>query len=208
VILIGQYDSPFVRRVAVTLRLYQLAFEHYPWSVFADAERIRAYTPLVRVPILILDDGEVVLDSAAIIDHLDKHVGSSKALIGEAGRDRRRALKVCAIATGVAEKAVALVYEQAFHSNPSSQWTDRCKSQIGGALDTLEAEWADKASPFWFGESIGHSDIAVACALRFTREAHPSLFADSTWPSLTAHSLRCEGLASFQQSTQKFSPPN
>ena len=36
-ILIGQYDSPFVRRVGIALRLYGLAFEHQPWSAFSDA---------------------------------------------------------------------------------------------------------------------------------------------------------------------------
>ena len=37
-ILIGQYDSPFVRRVGIALRRYQLPFEHRPWSVWGDAE--------------------------------------------------------------------------------------------------------------------------------------------------------------------------
>ena len=29
--LIGQYDSPFVRRVAVAMKLYGVAFDHKPW---------------------------------------------------------------------------------------------------------------------------------------------------------------------------------
>ena len=41
-ILIGQYDSPFVRRVAIALRLYDLPFEHRPWSTFGDADKDRA----------------------------------------------------------------------------------------------------------------------------------------------------------------------
>ncbi|MEZ5776045.1 MAG: glutathione S-transferase N-terminal domain-containing protein, partial [Hyphomicrobiaceae bacterium] len=46
-ILIGQYDSPFVRRVGIALGLYGMAFEHRPWSVFGDADKIRALNPLV-----------------------------------------------------------------------------------------------------------------------------------------------------------------
>ena len=47
VILIGQYDSPFVRRVAIAMRLYGMAFEHRPWSVFGDAEKLAEVNPLV-----------------------------------------------------------------------------------------------------------------------------------------------------------------
>ena len=62
-ILIGQYDSPFVRRVAIAFRLYAMAYEHRPWSTFGDAERIAQYNPLRRVPALVLDDGEVLIES-------------------------------------------------------------------------------------------------------------------------------------------------
>ena len=66
-ILIGQYDSPFVRRVAVALRLYRLGYEHRPWSTFGDAERLAAINPLRRVPVLLLDDGEALIESGAIL---------------------------------------------------------------------------------------------------------------------------------------------
>src|SRR5215210_7335048 len=56
-ILIGQYDSPFVRRVAIALRLYGIGFEHRPWSTFGDADRIAPYNPLRRVPTLVLEGG-------------------------------------------------------------------------------------------------------------------------------------------------------
>src|SRR5690242_660026 len=69
-ILIGQYDSPFVRRVAIALRLYGIGYEHRPWSTFGDAERIAPFNPLRRVPTLVLDDGEVLIESGAILDHL------------------------------------------------------------------------------------------------------------------------------------------
>ena len=74
-ILIGQYDSPFTRRVAIGLTLYGIAFEQRPWSVFSDADRIRPYNPLTRVPTLILDDGDVLIESGAIIDYVDGPLG-------------------------------------------------------------------------------------------------------------------------------------
>ena len=47
-ILIGQYDSPFVRRVGIALRLYGLAFQHRPWSAFGNADLIAPFNPAVE----------------------------------------------------------------------------------------------------------------------------------------------------------------
>src|SRR3954467_323496 len=88
-ILIGQYDSPFVRRVAIALRLYAMPFEHRPWSTFGDADKIAPFNPLRRVPTLVLDDGETLLESGAILDHLDEMAGAERAPIAEEGGDPR-----------------------------------------------------------------------------------------------------------------------
>src|SRR3981081_1762714 len=109
-ILIGQYDSPFTRRVAIALRLYGLAFEHRPWSTFGEGDKIAPFNPLRRVPTLVFEDGEVLIESTAILDYLDEVVGPSKAMIAENGPERRHALKICALATGLGDKAVSLVY--------------------------------------------------------------------------------------------------
>ena len=84
-ILIGQYNSPFVRRVAIALRLYGSPFEHRPWSTFGDADKIAPYNPLRRVPTLVLDSGEALIESTAILDYLDELVGPDKAMIAERG---------------------------------------------------------------------------------------------------------------------------
>jgi glutathione S-transferase len=207
-ILIGQYDSPFVRRVAIALRLYDLAFEHRPWSTFGDADRIAPFNPLRRVPTLVLDNGEVVIESAAILDYLDERAGSSRALIAEAGDQRRRTLKVCALATGVADKAVSLVYERALHQATSELWIARCRMQIAAVLDVLEADRAAIDTRYWFGDAIGHADIAVGCVLRFLGDAHPGLFDENRWPALAAHAAACEVLPVFQAIAQPFLPPD
>jgi glutathione S-transferase len=206
-ILIGQYDSPFVRRVGIALRLYGLPFEHRPWSTFSDAEQVARYNPLRRVPTLVLDDGEALIESGAILDHLDELAGPETALIVRSGPERRKALKVCALATGLADKAVSLFYERALHTQTSQTWTERCATQISGVLDALEADRAARPTPWWFGPSIGHADIAVACALRFTGEAHPGIVDSARWPALTAHSARCEALEPFREIQQAFVPP-
>jgi glutathione S-transferase len=206
-ILIGQYDSPFVRRVAIALRLYAMPFEHRPWSTFGDADKIAPFNPLRRVPTLVLDDGETLLESGAILDHLDEMAGPERALIAERGAERRRALRVCALATGLADKSVSLFYERAFHPQTSQAWIDRCRAQIGDVLGVLESERAASATPFWFGPEIGHADIAVACALRFVGEAHSGLIDADRYPTLTAHAGNCEALPVFREIAQPFLHP-
>lgn len=207
-ILIGQYDSPFVRRVAIATRLYGIAYEHRPWSTFGDADKLAEVNPLRRVPTLVLDDGEVLIESTAMLDYLDERVGPSKALIADSGKARREALKVCALATGLADKAVSLLYERLFRKEPSQVWAERGRAQVSGVLDVLEKDRAGLNTPFWFGASINHADIAVACAIRFTREAHPTAFENPRWPALSAHSERCEGMEPFRAIVQPLIPPS
>ena len=206
-ILIGQYDSPFVRRVGIALRLYGLPFEHRPWSTFADAGKIRPYNPLTRVPTLVLDDGDVLIESHPILDFLDSLVPSEKRLFPVAEPERHRAIKVAALATGLADKAVSLFYEQRLHATASEAWASRCRAQIFGALDALEAEFAARPGPWWQGERMGHVDVAIAAALRFTAEAHPGLIDPATAPALASLSARAEALTVFREISQPFIPP-
>ena len=207
-ILIGQYDSAFVRRVAIALRLYGLSFEHRPWSTFGDAGKIAPFNPLRRVPTLVLDGGEALIESTAILDYLDELVGPENAMIAGKGPERRHALKVCALAAGIGDKAVSLVYERVLRKDQLKLWVERCEAQISGALDVLEAERAGIASPYWFGTRIGHADIMVACALRFIGEGHPALFNEARYPALKAHAARCEALTPFREIVQPLSPPS
>ncbi len=205
-ILIGQYDSPFVRRVGIALSTYEISFEHRPWSTFGDAEKMRTHNPLVRVPTLVLDDGTALVESHCILDFLDGQVGE-RAMFPRAEPERHRALRIAAFAMGVADKAVSLFYEKRLHEVASTTWVDRCRSQIEGALAMLEADRAARTTPFWFGERMGHADVAVAVALRFFSEAHPGLVALDAYPALASHSKKHEALPVFERIYQPFLPP-
>lgn len=204
-ILIGQFDSPFVRRVGIALRLYGIPFEHRPWSTFGDGEKIVPYNPLRRVPTLVLDDGEALIESFVILDHLDALVGPDRAMIARQGPARRHALRICALGTGLADKGVSLFYERALHPQTSQAWIDRCTAQIDEVLGVLERERA-ATGDWWFGEGIGHADIAVACALRFLGDVH-GMLDRARYPALAAHAARCEALPVFQEISQPFVPP-
>jgi glutathione S-transferase len=195
-ILIGQYDSPFVRRVAVTLRRYELAFEHRPLSVWKDAEAIAPFNPLRRVPVLVLDDGMCLVDSSVILEVLDDMVPPERALLPRSGPLRRDGLRVAALAVGLADKAVTLMYERVLRKEDrrSAVWVSRCQLQIRDTLTVLEADRARRKSAYWLGETPSHADLAVACTLRFLGEAHPTLFRVAASPALASHAARCEAL--------------
>ena len=89
-ILVGQYDSPFVRRVGISLHVLGFPYQHDTRSVFGDFDAMLVINPLGRIPSLILDDGEVLVDSAAILDFLDQSVGADRALLPLQGPERRR----------------------------------------------------------------------------------------------------------------------
>lgn len=205
-ILIGQYDSSYVRRVAIAMRLYGLPFEHRPWSVFSDGEKVQALNPLMRVPTLVLDDGDIVADSNSILDYLDGLVPVEKRLLPPAEPARRQALRVVTFATGLADKGVSLFYELRLHETPSDYFVERCRAQIATVLAALDAERTAQPGDFWFGR-ITHADIAVACAWRHVGEAHPGLIDPVEYPALAAHCARMEALPVFQEISQAFIAP-
>jgi glutathione S-transferase len=204
-ILIGQYDSPFVRRVAIALKRYRIDYQHWPWSVWADADRIAPFNPLRRVPVLVLDDGTALVESSAILDVVDDMVGPQRALLPRSGRDRWEGLRISSLATGLADKAVVLLYEHVLRTQDrrSVVWVGRCQAQIRDTLALLESDRNARPTPFWLGGELSHPDIAVTCVLRFLGEAHPTLLRADDCPALMAHAARCEALPEFGEVYQR-----
>jgi glutathione S-transferase len=170
--LIGYYDSTFVRRVAVTLHWYGMPFAHRPLATGPDAAEIRTKNPLGRIPALVLDDGEVLIDSACIIDWLDERAGE-RALIPPAGVARRRVLRLTALAHGAAEKYVAAFYEL----------NKRPKTHVWQPW--LEAA-AEAQVPWLTGAAMTHADVATACAVLAMRDDMPHLAPAGRFPRLDA----------------------
>jgi glutathione S-transferase len=197
-LLYGQYDSPFVRRVGVTLHLLGIPFEHNTMSVFADAAAMREVNPLGRIPSLRLDSGEVLIDSAAILDHIDETVGPERALTPRSGSERRAALRIIAFATGVVDKAGAIAYEHMLRppEKVHGPWLDRCKTQLESTLVALEA--IVPASGWLGGARPMQADVTLACALAYVRLRAPEIGPlAGSHPRLARHSRAAEALPAF-----------
>jgi glutathione S-transferase len=204
-ILIGQYDSPFVRRVGIALALQDLAFEHRPWSTFGDAALIRPFSPVLRVPVLVVG-GVALTDSHVILAQVDEMAPPGRSLMPAGAAARLAARRLVGLATGLADAAVSLFYEQRLHDSPSAMLVERRGGQIHATVAELE-QAAAATSPFLCGTTIGHADIAVAAAMRFVTEAHPGLLDAGGAPALAARCAALEATAPFQAIRQAFIPP-
>lgn len=208
-ILIGQYDSSFVRRCAIAMRLYNLRFSHEPWSTFGDADLIRPYNPLTRVPTLVLENGDVIYDSNSILDYIDSVAPHGKLLRPRLEPERHQVMAIMSLSSGLADKLVALFYEMRLHDHPSQLYIERCRSQIAATLSVLEKDCAkrDPEDEYWFGDRITHADIAVACTLRHVGDSMPDLLELAKIPKLKAHCAKMEAMAVFKEISQAFIPP-
>lgn len=207
-ILIGMYDSPFVRRVAVSASLLGFSFEHRSWSVGKDFERIREYNPLGRVPTLVLDSGEALIESGMILDWLDEQVGPARALMPASGEQRRAAQRFIAMTMGTVDKGIHLVIERVFKPEDKrhAPWIDRCRVQIHGGLAELDRLCAATGdSPWLLGDAISQADVTLACYCTYLRDAVPLDLAD--YPALHDRVLRCEALDAFRKFYLPFDAP-
>ena len=193
-ILVGQYDSPYTRRVAVSLGLLGFEFVQDARSVFADFDSMRGTNPLGRVPSLILSDGTTLIDSSAILDWLDQQVGPERALLPASGAARQETLQRIALATGTIDKVMGAAYER-FVRPERYRWPDwigRCQTQAEGGLRALAAQ-------SWPADAPVRQDwITTACMMRYVRLAAADLLPTGRYPLLDAVADRCEALPAFK----------
>jgi glutathione S-transferase len=140
-LLIGVNRSPYTRRVAITLKAYGLPYKQSDLSGFGNRTEVRAANPLGRIPALVLDNGETLVDSAAIVDHLDEIIGRERALTPPSGADRRAVLRVAALMMGACDKGLHAAYERNHHppEKVHQPWIDDCMAQMKQALAAVEA---------------------------------------------------------------------
>ena len=210
-LLIGMFDSPFVRRVAVTMKLLEMPFEHANWSIGRDFDRIREYNPLGRVPTLVTREGEKLMESSAILDYLDERAGSERALLPRSGPERRRALNLIAMATGAAEKGVLQVYERAFRPEDKRHqpWVDRCRTQMSGSLAAIDRYLGERGVSQWLvGKRMTQADITAVCVFTFLNDALRVAADPVMFQSLATLAARCESLPAFQETRVPFFVPN
>jgi len=199
--LIGMLDSPYVRRVAITLNLLKIPFEHRSISVFSTFDQFKQINPLVKAPTLVCDDGTVLMDSNLVIDYLEAAAG--KSLWPTALKDRQHALRVVGLALAACEKSVQIVYEHNLRpaEKQHAPWMARVHSQLVAAYAELEAELV-RVPLSANAEGMSQAGVTAAVAWQFSQMLLPPLVGDliseAAHPALTAFSAQAETLAAFK----------
>jgi glutathione S-transferase len=193
--LIGMLDSPYVRRVAISLQLLGLPFDHRSLSVFRTFDQFRAINPVVKAPTLVCDDGTVLMDSTLILEYAEA-LAAPKSLMPRGLAQRQAALRTIGLALAACEKSVQLVYERVRPAEKQHEpWTARVIGQMRAAYGELEAELAKEPSEK--RREIGAAAITTAVSWHFTTRTVGETLEEAAYPRLRALSAWAEQLPEF-----------
>ena len=196
--LIGMLDSPYVRRVAVSLQLLGLRFEHQPLSVFRNVEQFQQINPVVKAPTLVCDDGAVLMDSTLIIELAEALAAPGRSLVPTVLAERQRALRLIGLALAACEKAVQIVYERNVRppEKRHDPWVARVTGQLLAATAALEAELGREPLAVT-SETLCQAGVTTAVTWHFLQQTLPEIVPAADYPLLGAFSLKAEALPAF-----------
>jgi glutathione S-transferase len=199
--LIGMLDSPFVRRVAVSLQLLGLPFEHKSISVFRGFAQVQAINPVVKVPTLVCDDGGVLMDSSLILDYAEALAASQgvRSLMPRDLKARQHVLHVVGLALVACEKSVQHHYEHALRPSEKlhAPWVERVTTQLLAACTALEAALAAKPLSATT-EGMDQAGVSAAVAWHFVQSMMPDVVDAAQFPRLRDFSAQAEQLPAFR----------
>ena len=196
--LIGMLDSPYVRRVAISLQLLGLRFEHQSVSVFRGFAEFQQINPVVKAPTLVCDDGEVLMDSTLILEYAEA-LARPRTLMPAQIQDLQHDLRLTGLALAACEKSVQIVYERGLRPPEKwhQPWLSRVTGQLLAAYGALENELSRK-SPAVTSSTISQAGVTVAVVWDFSHQMLPEVIAANDFPNLRAFSVAAEALPEFR----------
>ena len=196
--LIGMLDSPYVRRVAVSLQLLGLPFEHRSISVFRTFEQFQQINPVVKAPTLVCDDGTVLMDSTLIIDYAESLAAPRKSLMPSDLAQRQHALRVIGLALAACEKAVQIIYERTLRpvEKQHQPWVARVTGQLLAACEALESELVRRPLAAE-SATIDQAGVTAAVVWKFIQMTLADTVRAPMFSALPQLSAKAEQLAEF-----------
>jgi glutathione S-transferase len=196
--LIGMMDSPYVRRVAVSLKFMGIPFTSERVSVFRNYDQFAAINPVVKAPTLVTGDGKVLMDSSLILEYVERQVDAAHSLTPTDNREHAQSQHIIGLALAACEKAVQIVYERELRPSEKQHqpWLERVRRQVRAAYDVLEREIGG-GERWLFAERPLQADITTAVAWRFTMYRIADVVDAVDYPALSRFSARAEALEQF-----------
>ena len=193
--LIFSSTSPYARKVRIVLAEKKIECEQAEVSPWSADNPVHAFSPLGKVPVLVLDDGTAIFDSRVIVEYLDS-VSPVSRLIPEPVRQRIAVRRWEALADGVNDAASAIVLERRRPlAQQGADWTARQQQKLGRGLAEIARELDDKS---WCnGEAYSLADIATGCTLGYLDLRHPDLAWRDAYPNLARFHERISKRPSF-----------
>jgi glutathione S-transferase len=196
--LIGMLDSPYVRRVAVSLQLLGLRFEHQSISVFSTFTQFQQINPVVKAPSLVCDNGEVLMDSTLILEYAQALSKGRRSLVPSGVAELQHTLRLVGLALAACEKSVQIIYER--NLRPAEKlhepWITRVTGQLLAAYGELESEVQRQPLAVTSG-TMNQAGVSVAVAWNFTQETLPEVIRAADYPALLDFSTKAELLPEF-----------
>jgi glutathione S-transferase len=195
--LIGMLDSPYVRRVAISLQLLGLGFEHRPLSVFRTFEEFRAINPVVKAPTLVCADGTVLMDSGLILDYAQAL--AQRSLLPVDLPNRTADLRITGLALAACEKSVQIIYERNLRpaEKQHEPWVTRVTAQMLAAFDALEADITRRPLAASSG-GMTQAGVITAVSWFFTQQMLPELLPAARFAALAQFSAAAETTGPFK----------
>lgn len=197
--LIGMLDSPYVRRVAISLEVLGLPFRHEPVSVFSTFDKFQAINPVVKAPTLVCGDGECIMDSSLILQFVEASAADGRSLWSSDPAELQHEFRAVSLALAACEKSVQIVYERNLRPQESQYepWVVRVTGQLLAAYAALEQELERR--PGAFSGPLNQAVISSAIAWQFTQAMLASVVPAAEYPRLAALSERIEQTAAFRK---------
>ena len=180
--LIASPTSPYVRKVRIALAEKKIEYQMVDASPWELGNPVHEWSPLGKVPVLVLDDGTQLFDSRVIVEYIDT-VSPVSRLIPEPNRQRIEVKRWEALADGICDATQAIVLESRRPAKQQNQgWVDRQRQKIGAGVAELARELEEKS---WCnGESYSLADLATGCALGYLDLRYPELDWRRDYPNL------------------------
>lgn len=193
-------DSPYVRRVAISLSYMGFAFERKNTSVFRDMAEFSNYNPVLKAPTFITDNNIVLMDSSLILQYLEASDEKTRSLMPKDTDDLGLDLRIIGLALAATDKAIQIEYEEKRPADEQSpSWIKRITAQMLCALSLLEKEYQNITTPWLHGNDMMQADIASVIAFDFANYIAPNLIVKQDYPTLHKNWQRGENLDIFKK---------